>query len=293
MDLWAADGRRDGLSGGRAATERGDQLRMFHLTVQEIQLLLSFKHSGVPRYSQEIIFFKKRPWHDCIMVGMATHQPLPVLYPIPATNHSCRERNIFLPTPYCWETLRLSPREGEGQAAGGLRDIVSFCIIERRSLSAPVHLLSSLACCDVGMWPLSIEATLQREKQLHHRDSDSGPAIVVLPSHLGTTCLVLKSTHEWMFLWLKPLPAGPSVTCRWMYPELIMVSTEGCKTSTAYITSTWSWAGLIYRLMGVLYSGSKAMLLTEFFCTITFWKERSIFTELMSIMIMKVIIINS
>ena len=45
--------------------------------------------------------------------------------------------------------------------------------------------------------------------------------------------------------------------------------------------------------MGVLYSGNKAMLLTEFFYTITFWKKRSIFIELMSIMIMEVIIINS
>ena len=87
---------------------------MFHLTVQEIQLLLSSKHSGVPRYSQEIIFFKKRPWHDCIMVGMATHQPFPVLYPIPATNHSCQERNIFLPTP-----LLLGDPEAQPQGRGG------------------------------------------------------------------------------------------------------------------------------------------------------------------------------
>ena len=279
------------IVGRRTTTERGDQLRKFHLTVQELQLPLSSKHRGVPRYSQEI-FFRKCPWHDCITVGMATHQPFPIPLPHPCSQHSLCEWDIFLPTPYCWETLRLSPRGGERQAAGGLRDDISFCITERTSLSAQALVLSSLACCDVRAWPLSIGATLQREKQGHHRDSDSGPDIAVLRSHLGTTCLVLKLAREWVFLWLKPLPAGPSVTCREMYPELITVSTGGCKTCTAYITRTWNWTGLIYRLMGILYLGSKGILLTESFCTITFWKKRSILQNWWVIMITNIIIIN-
>ena len=216
----------------------------------------------------------------------------PSLCPIPAPNTAFASGDIFLPTPYCWETLRLSPRGGERRAAGGLPDDISFCITERTSLSAQALVLSSLACCDVRAWPLSIGATLQREKQRHHRDSDSGPDIAVLRSHLGTTCLVLKSAREWVFLWLKPLPAGPSVTCREMYPELITVSTGGCKTCTAYITRTWNWTGLIYRLMGILYLGSKGILLTESFCTITFWKKRSILQNWWVIMITNIIIIN-
>lgn len=206
----------------------------------------------------------------------------PSLYPIPATNHRRWEWGHLPP-----DTLLLGDPEAQPQGRGGAvcwglagrhlllynREEVSLCP------GAPAFLPGVLWC---GTWPLSIEAALQGEKQGHHRDSDSGPAIVVLLSHLGTTCLVLKSSREWVFLWLKPLPAGPSVTCRGMYPELIMVSTEGCKTCTAYITRTWNWTGLIYRLMGILYLGSKGILLTESFYTITFWKKRSIFTELMS-----------
>ena len=87
---------------------------MFHLTVQEIQLLLSSKHSGVPRYSQEIIFFKKCPWHDCIMVGMATHQPFPI--PLP---HTCYQPQLLRAGHLPPNTLLLGDPEAQPQGRGG------------------------------------------------------------------------------------------------------------------------------------------------------------------------------
>ena len=179
MDLWAADGRRDGLSGGRAATERGDHLRMFHLTVQEIQLLLSSKHSGVPRYSQEIIFFKKRPWHDCIMVGMATHQPFPVLYPIPATNHSCQERNIFLPTPLLLGDPEAQPQGRGGAGCWGLAGR-RLLLYNRKAVSlcpgAPAFLPGMLWCGDV---------TSQYRSHFEEREAVASQGFWLRPCHRG------------------------------------------------------------------------------------------------------------
>lgn len=97
---------------GRRTTERGDQLRKFHLTVQELQLPLSSKHRGVPRYSQEI-FFRKCPLHDCITVGMATHQPFPIPLPHPCSQHSLREWGHLPP-----DTLLLGDPEAQPQGRG-------------------------------------------------------------------------------------------------------------------------------------------------------------------------------
>lgn len=103
----------------------------------------------------------------------------PSLYPIPATNHSCWEQDIFHPTPYCWETLRLSPREGEGQAGGGLRVNFSFCITERRiSLcpGAPAFLPVMLWCGDV---------TPQYRSHFAEREAVASQGFWLRPCHCG------------------------------------------------------------------------------------------------------------
>lgn len=163
-------------------------------------------------------------------MSMATYQPFPIPLPpylLPTTAAESRTSS----------SQHLTAGRPWGELSPGRRvRLVGACWVNYLLLYNRGGPLSTWPFCFPPVMLWCGDVTPQYRSHFAEREAVASLGILTqalplwsCPSHLGTTCLVLKSTREWMFLWLKPLPAGLPVTCRWKYPELIMVSAEGWK----------------------------------------------------------------
>lgn len=206
---------------------------------------------------------------------MATDQPVPIPF-----SHSfqpqCPESQAHL---LQHPSLGSGPvAEQKGQSSGGLWEDVSFSKMEELCFLPWVILVWGSDTWNCGS-SRGIHFATIRKMQENHRDSDSGPTSLGLPSQLRTACFLFNK--KCVFLRFQPLPVGLSPT----YVDVSWadtVTTEGHKTCVAHITSNWIGAGSICHLISTLYPGNKESLSTGSFCTITSWKNRGIFLELMS-----------
>lgn len=125
-------------------------------------------------------------------------------------------------SPCCQETLRPSHTECEGQSTRGVweRRFFLYKIEEVSHCPGTTAFLPGMLLCK-DMTPGIVKATSQPWERSRWI---TGILTQVLPSWgcwANLEPLGFSWNKQCMFLWFKPLPVGPSVTCRWMYPELI------------------------------------------------------------------------
>lgn len=119
------------------------------------------------------------PWHDCIMVGMATHQPFPISLP-----HTCYQPQLLRAGHLPPNTLLLGDPEAQPQGRGGsgwwgLVGRLLLLYNREEDLSLPRR--TCFPPCHVVMWGV----TPQYRSHFAEREAVASQGFWLRPCHCG------------------------------------------------------------------------------------------------------------